>query len=838
MNSSSDYKSKKHVPWLLLVFLIILQVVLGKLVLDQQQESLSQTHQRHARSDMVLLKSEVRDALQRKDYVGVSHFLKKWGGMNAESVTELKLSAANGFVISRYLRPEPAAETFLLTERISYSYKGEAVLAMVRDMGAVRVDMARLTRILVLAGGLITVFSAYMIRLVFLRQREALVLHKRTIELDEANRRLEDEVEERCRTEEALEFSNIILVTQQETSLDGILVVDEKGRVLSHNQRFVDMWGLSLDNLKSETVEQMFTAVLDDVADSEKFIERVRYLVAHPEEKYSDEIVLKDGRIFDRYSAPMLGKDGRYYGRVGYFRDITERRKAQDALAEEKERLAVTLRSIGEAVITTDIEGDIVLMNKAAEKLTGWTQQEAVGLPLHEIFNVVYEKTLKPCENPVESVLVSGEIVERSKPAVLIAKDGSKILVADSGAPIRDRMSRVVGVVLVFRDVTLEQRMKEELFRARKVESIGLLAGGIAHDFNNILTAITGNISLVKSHVDPGDKIFDRLGAAEKACERAQNLTQQLITFSKGGAPIRRTASVADILADTVGFVLKGSNVKCELSVPDDLWLADIDEGQISQVIGNLVINADQAMVDGGTMTVRAENMTAGAADMSLKEGDYVKVSVEDKGVGIPPENIAKIFDPYFSTKEKGSGLGLASTYSIVKNHDGLVTVDSQLGRGSTFSVFLPASGKKMAREAKAPKKVIIHGTGRVLIMDDEETVRNTLSSMLEFMGYEPELTEDGKEAVDIYQQAMAEGRSFAAVILDLTVPGGMGGQEAIRELLALDPEVRAIVSSGYSSDSVMADYRAYGFCGVIVKPYDMRELSHALAEVCQEAQV
>ncbi len=379
---------------------------------------------------------------------------------------------------------------------------------------------------------------------------------------------------------------------------------------------------------------------------------------------------------------------------------------------------------------------------------------------------------------------------------------------------------------------TLERtRAEEELLKARRLDSIGLLAGGIAHDFNNLLTAILGNISLAKMNAPRDDKVFGRLLEAEKASMRASDLTHQLLTFAKGGAPIKRTASIAELLIDSASFALSGSNVKCGFALPADLWPADIDEGQISQVINNVIINADHSMTEGGIISVRAQNVVIGAAHrLPLKEGRYIKISIEDHGTGIPEELLPKIFDPYFTTKPKGTGLGLATCYSIIKRHEGLITAESQIGAGSTFYIYLPASEGKVSAE-KSAANGLLRGNGRVLVMDDEEIIRKVAGEILSQLGYEVSFAEEGSEAIEIYTKAKSEGRSFDAVILDMTIPGGMGGKETIQKLTEIEPGIRAIVSSGYSHGPIMAEYRKFGFCGVVAKPYTVEDLARSVHE-------
>ena len=513
------------------------------------------------------------------------------------------------------------------------------------------------------------------------------------------------------------------------------------------------------------------------------------------------------------------------------FVDISAMKQAEKALAAEKEQLSVTLRSIADGVITTDSEGMVLLVNKTAERLTGWSQEEAQGRSIKDVYRTVDEKTGICCCEQAWQMLSIGDSVAIDR-AILTRRSGECLPVSCNAAPICDSQSRVVGSVVVFRDLTQQRRMEAEALRSQKLESVGVLAGGIAHDFNNLLTSILGNLSLARLYVCPGEAALDRINDAERASLRARDLTQQLLTFSKGGAPVKKTASIVDILNDSTSFALRGSNVRYRIEVPQDLWAAELDEGQISQVIHNLVLNADQAMAEGGEIIVSADNCTIPTnARINLQPGKYICISVKDTGIGIPVEILPHIFDPYFTTKEKGSGLGLASSYSIVSNHAGTISVVSVPGSGSTFQVYLPASAD--APEAIAETEgALVSGKGRILVMDDDEIVRDVLSHMLAHLGYSPELAVNGTEAIECYLRAKEKGEPFAAVIMDLTIPGGMGGREAMSRLLEFDPNARGIVSSGYSTDPIMADYRSYGFSGVVAKPFRVEELSDVLENV------
>jgi PAS domain S-box-containing protein len=511
---------------------------------------------------------------------------------------------------------------------------------------------------------------------------------------------------------------------------------------------------------------------------------------------------------------------------------ITERRRAEAALAEERERLAVTIRSIGDGVITTDADGRVTMMNTVAETLTGWTYEKARGEPLETVFNIINEITRERCENPVAKVLETGGIVGLANNTVLISKNGVERVIADSGAPIIDRRGRTLGVVLVFRDVTDHRRMEEDLQRTQKLESLGVLAGGIAHDFNNAMMAIIGNVSLAKLYAEPGRKVYEKLEEIERAALRTKELTQQLLTFAKGGAPIKQAASLPEIIEDTARFCLMGSNVQCRFDIPDGVWPVSVDVGQISQVIHNIILNADQSMPTGGFVDIKLENVALDpSARLPLKAGNYVKTTIHDQGIGIPREHFPKIFDPYFSTKQKGSGLGLAVVHSIIEKHDGCITVESELNSGTTFDVYLPA----LATTHPAPKiapSPLARGKEQVLLMDDDKHILTVGREMLEALGYGVECTRNGDEALAIYRRAHESGRGFDAVILDLTIPGGMGGREAVQELLAIDPHARVIVSSGYANDQVMSQFERYGFQGAVAKPYRIHELGETLKAV------
>ncbi|MHB1587969.1 MAG: PAS domain-containing hybrid sensor histidine kinase/response regulator [Acidiferrobacteraceae bacterium] len=499
-----------------------------------------------------------------------------------------------------------------------------------------------------------------------------------------------------------------------------------------------------------------------------------------------------------------------------------------------------TLRCIGDGVVAVDMHERVVFMNDAAVSLTGWRMDEALGSHLNDIFHIVDQATRELRHDPVREALSSRKIVELLQPTLLIAKNGAENLIADSVSPIYDRWQQIVGAVLVFRDVTKKYQHDQELIKVQKLESVGVLAGGIAHDFNNLLTAVMGNIALVKLTAS-GVERQTLLAEAEAACLRARDLTQQLLTFANGGAPIRRVCGIAPLLKAITTLGLSGSNISCQFKIAQNLWPVEIDTGQIGQVINNLLLNAKEAMTRGGTVTVGAENVTidesSAAPDglLDVPPGVYVRITISDTGSGIAPAILGKIFDPYFTTKDKGNGLGLAICHAIVHKHGGYIHGSSQPGEGSCFSMYLPAWHGKSLDLTLAGATTMVQGSGRILIMDDDEQIRLMAERLLTHLGYQVSVAREGSEALALYQEAAQSNAPFRAVILDITVPGGMGGTECIRGLLELDPKVRAIISSGYSTDPVMSNFAQYGFRGVIMKPYDVEELSMTIYRVVNE---
>jgi PAS domain S-box-containing protein len=508
--------------------------------------------------------------------------------------------------------------------------------------------------------------------------------------------------------------------------------------------------------------------------------------------------------------------------------DIEERKRVEAKLRKEESIRGMVFEAIPDMIAVIDPSYRIVHSNWGAGYDYVPEEVRTNNPYCYDAFYPGRGKLCEPCH--------AQEVFRTGRPLFKEKFNPSIGYMEIRAYPIFDETGKVSLVVEHIRDITEHKKLEEEILKSQKLESLGVLAGGIAHDFNNLLTSVLGNISLSRLLAVENERLTRRLDDAEKATLRAGDLTRQLLTFSRGGAPVKKVVSIKQIVLDSVSFALRGSNVRCDFHLPDNLLSVEADPSQISQVVNNLIINADQSMPDGGVISVGAENARIGEEELpTLPAGSYVKLSVRDGGCGIAEENMDKIFDPYFTTKPKGTGLGLATVYSIIRKHEGLITVDSIVGKGSTFHIYLPALESEAA-PTDSPTRHAMKGTGRILVMDDEEVIREVACEILRHLGYEVESCSCGKEAVRIYESAMAVA-PFSAVLMDLTIPGGMGGKETMSQLLRIDPEVKGIVSSGYSNDPILANHSEYGFRGVVMKPYDIVELGNALHQVLQPRQ-
>ena len=538
----------------------------------------------------------------------------------------------------------------------------------------------------------------------------------------------------------------------------------------------------------------------------------------------------RDGTtLFIRESARAIrDPDGNTLYYEGTTEDITQRKRAEEALRLSEQQHRTTLDAMADAIHVADGDLRIVLVNATFRR---W--MENLGLRTDVVGQSVFDAypfLPDTVRDEYRRVLDTGQPVFTEETSGV----GNQTITTETRKIPVFEADRVVRVVTIVRDITEKRRMEQEMQRAEKLEALSLLAGGLGHDFGNILTGILGGLAVAKNLSRDPQKLADTLAQAEQAAVRAKRLTRQLLTFSRGGAPVMEPASIADLIRQTAAFALSGSNCRCRFSIPDDLWPVEADVGQLSQVVQNLVINADQAMPRGGTIEIRARNIPATPRDAHPTPGvGLVKIAIEDHGIGIPDHHLDKIFDPYFTTKDTGSGLGLAVSYAIVKSHGGSMHVSSHPGAGSTFRITLPASTKKPVPTADDDHDPATPSpdsrTGRILLMDDEAVVRKATRWLLSELGHEVEAAADGAEALERFERARDAGRPFDAVVLDLTIPGGMGGIECIARLRELDPHVKAIACSGYADQPVLARFRDLGFQAVVVKPYEIEELHAAL---------
>lgn len=500
-------------------------------------------------------------------------------------------------------------------------------------------------------------------------------------------------------------------------------------------------------------------------------------------------------------------------------------------LAKRHEYLEVVLESAPDAIVTLDAAHRIIDWNSGAVELFGYSKEEVEGRNIDDLITGPEVNTEAKCYT--ETVL-SGERIPPVE-TVRYRKDGTPVSVLLAGAPIIVE-GELMGVIGVYTDIRERKLYEAELLKTRRLESVGTLAGGIAHDFNNLLSGIFGNISLISVHIPEDSPVRPYLRAVEKAMVHAVGLTHQLLTFAKGSHPVLEPLDTASVLRDSVQFNLAGSAVRPLFHLPEDIWMVRADPRQIGEVISNLVINAKESMPDGGDLQISAENVAEDqAVEEGLDSGIYVRIGIKDQGTGIGEEHIDRIFEPFYSTREKGSGLGLAVVHSIVSKHGGRISAKSDPGAGTTFSVYLPALEREEGANRSPSEKELSENSGRcarILVMDDEEYILQVAANMLATMGHRADTASDGARAVDMYRRAMEAGEGYDMVILDLTVPGETGGTVAAREILKVDGEAVLVVSSGYSNAPIMGDYMSHGFSGVLAKPYTLREMAKLVSSL------
>lgn len=607
-----------------------------------------------------------------------------------------------------------------------------------------------------------------------------------------------------------------------EQSSDGILVIDTNGKFIEFNDAAHLMLGYTREEFKALSVPDINT---DSI---EKIQACIGRLLQDGKATFEVKYKAKDGSVRDIrvFSRVLVISGQRLFHSI--WKDITEQKKTEEGLHRSQEFIKNILDTVDEGFIVIDQDYRIISANNAYYKLTNLRAEDVFTKHCYEVSH----RRQSPCYEDGEECAVRRSF-ETGEPHSCVHRhvdgEGSSIFVETKSYPLRDASGAITSVIEVINNVTEKQLLEEQLLRNQKLEAVGLLAGGIAHDFNNLLQGVFGNISLARQLSVKDGTIHQLLNDAERALNLSRNLTHQLLTFSKGGEPVKSVMALEHLMQDSVKFALSGSKVDFQFSLDKALWLVEVDAGQISQVIQNIVLNASDAMEQRGTVRIGAQNVVhhkTGA--LPLDKGNYVKITIKDSGAGISADHLAKIFDPYFTTKQKGSGLGLATSYSIIKKHKGLLTVQSEPGVGSTFTIYLPAAACQ-SLPAKEPAQSLVRGKGKILFMDDDTIIRAVAGYMLTTLGYEADIVENGEQAVVKYADAVSSRKPYDAVILDMTVRGGMGGTDALDKIREIDPAVKAIVSSGYSDDPLTLRYHDYGFKAILPKPYELGELSRVL---------
>jgi PAS domain S-box-containing protein len=593
------------------------------------------------------------------------------------------------------------------------------------------------------------------------------------------------------------------------------------GLIVNINDRFVDISGYTRDEALGKTSLEL--NLYDNAADRDKVVKIIQSLKTGFSE--NAEIVFRKkngGKIIGIMSSQLLNLQNvpHIYSII---RDITDRKNAEEEQKQTASLLRATLESTTDGILVVDRSGKVTSFNRKFGEL--WRIPKLL------------------LETRDDDTLLSFILDQLKDPGAFIAK--VKELYAEprkesfdtfefKDGRVFERYSlpqciedEIVGRVWSFRDVTDRKKTESVLLNAQKLESLGVLAGGIAHDFNNLMCSIFSFIDLAKLE-SRDNKMTGYLSSAMSMIGRARGLTQQLLTFAKGGSPVKKITPLSPFIQDSAHFALSGSNVSCRFDVPETVWPCNVDRDQIGQVIDNIVINAVQAMPDGGTIDVSATNVILREKGHgSLPAGRYVKISVKDTGIGIPEKIVSRIFDPFYTTKTSGHGLGLATSHSIINRHNGAIDVESRQGTGSVFHVYLPASGESAVVNESAVSRHA--GQGTFLVMDDQIGLRETFRLILESMGYTVICVNNGIDAVEIFMRETGSGRVISGMIFDLTIPGGMGGKEAVAKIRRLDPEIPVFAASGYSDDPVMTNPAEYGFSASICKPFAITELAEML---------
>ena len=643
------------------------------------------------------------------------------------------------------------------------------------------------------------------------------------------------ELSERKEIEKELQENYDFLETLIENSPIGISVHDRNGTLLMANEAWRKIWRKT----KKDQLEKMTprTELKMDDRDSYlgDYIRAVEEIYHRGGELYIPQLRLlnpypEGTEWISHHFYALKTADGEVDKVVILTADLTESFKTREELEVTGDKYRELSRNVPVAVYrsTTEPGGRILSANPEMFKMFKIAGVEDLG-------NISVKELYVDIERRRELIdkIQRDEIVENFE-AELKKTDGTTFLASISAKGIVGSSGEIEYIEGIIRDITDQRRMEEDQQKIENLESIGNLAGGIAHDFNNLLMSIQGNISLILSGTDEKEN-HKRLLLAEAAIDDAADLARQLLTFSKGGVPVKKKVDLKSIVPTAAQFALRGSSILAEFDIDDNLDFVEVDVEQISQVIKNIVLNSIQAMPDGGIIKITCRNMEILEDENNLKTGSYVLTSIKDLGEGISSENLSKIFNPYFTTKPGGTGLGLSMCYSIISRHSGTIRVFSEKGKGAEFAVYLPIASGVFNEEAKTEdieNQEPVEDSMHILVMDDDPGIRDVLTGMLEILGHRVEVCENGADAISFYKKQMSCGKPFDIVIMDLTIPGGLGGEEVIKYLREIDPEIKAIVSTGYSNNPVISNFSDYGFSGRLTKPFKISTLKREIRSV------
>ncbi len=807
--SKNFLRSFDIVAFSVLLVLIIGQFALGHFMMQQQESELTKSIHTQTEHELHLLTHVAYEALQSNDYQVIPAFLKKWGRENSD-IIELRLLSATGFPLGEYKRQESGGDnTFSMSEEITYSFRGKANLTIIKDMSAVDSQLARL-RLFIATSLFITIIIWFLVRILIKRRLQSTLIVEHAAEIKEANEFLNSVIESI-----PTPFLVIDVNTHEVVKANSIA-----GHENWHGMTCNAIWkerGLPCDDIER--------CPLEEVKKTGKPAMTLQKFTHDDGQELNLEV----------HGYPIFNDQGEVVLMIESTVDVTERTKNEQALKESEFRYRTLFENAADAMFTM-MEDTFLDCNTKTLEMFGCTRDDIVGKTPYRFSPGFQPDGRTSRGKALEKIQAALEGETQLFEWRHCQLDGTEF---DAEVTLsRVEIGGKTGLLAGVRNISHRKEAEGEQMRVRNLESLGDLAGGIAHDFNNLLTAILAAFDMVQHQLEDDPNLRSVFGLAQEAINRSQDLAGKLLTFSSGGAPIRKQTDISDILKLGCDQIVKGENLHCQCNMATNLNTVEVDRRQILQVIRNLVRNSVEAMPDGGNIRIFAENVTIDSkSNLPIAPGEYVKVEVMDTGKGIIKEKLAKVFDPYFSTKDmgsqKGMGLGLSLCHSIITRHGGHINL-TPADKGTTVTFHLPAtvdteSLQKNIQQAGIEKR--LHKQ-KILFMDDDEMLRQTSAILIEKLGYDVELVKNGEEALEKFQEAQAANAPFTAVILDLAIDRGMGGQETISRLRRLNPDIKAIVCSGYSEDPVMADYEEYGFSASLPKPFTPDDLRIVLEQL------